>query len=201
MPNTAVFHPSYFPSILQYAMMLQKNPVLFEVNDHFQKQTYRNRCYIYGANGKQLLNVPITKKSGKQVSKDVLVNYDENWQKEHVKSLISAYKSSPFFEFYIDDLMPIFTKKEKYLVDLNIAVFQLLNDAIQVEIPFELTADYQLEFTNDFRFLVNAKQETNVLFPKYIQVFQEKHSFIPNLSILDLLFNEGPNTEMYLMKI
>ncbi len=180
--------------------MLHRDSVFFEINDNYQKQTYRNRCYIYGANGKQLLNVPISKNSGKQKSKDILVNYAENWQKEHLKSLISAYQSSPFFEFYIDDLMPVFTTKEKYLVDLNIKIFQILNDAIQVEIPFKLTNEYQEFCEEDYRFLANAKKESIPNLPKYTQVFQEKHGFIPNLSILDLLFNEGPNTELYLKK-
>ena len=201
MLEKAIFHPTYFPSIVQYALMVKHKDIVFEVNGNFQKQTYRNRCYILGANGKQLLNVPISKKSGKQKTKDILVNYSENWQKEHLKSLISAYKSSPFFEFYIDDLMPIFTKKEKYLTDLNTTVFSLLNEAIQVNIPYELSKEYITDNENDFRYLVNAKKEKIQKLPKYTQVFSDKYHFKPNLSILDLLFNEGPNAEMYLKSL
>jgi len=201
MVEFSVFHPTYFPTIYQYAKMLQSRKVVFEVEDNYQKQTYRNRCFIYGANGKQLLNVPVTKVSGKQKTKDVLISYNANWQKEHVKSLISAYKSSPFFEFYIDELMPVFIEQKKYLLDLNIFIFSKLNEALQVDIPFKITADYSKEIDNDFRYLVNAKKEITPNLPKYTQVFQEKHQFIPNLSILDLLFNEGPNAEMYLLNI
>ena len=196
-----VFHPTYFPTIYQYAKMLQSRKVVFEVEDNYQKQTYRNRCFIYGANGKQLLNVPVTKVSGKQKTKDILINYSANWQKEHVKSLISAYKSSPFFEFYIDELMPVFMEQKKYLLDLNIFIFSKLNEALQIDIPFKMTADYGKEIDNDFRYLVNAKKEISLNLPKYTQVFQKKHGFIPNLSILDLLFNEGPNAEMYLLNL
>ena len=115
--------------------------------------------------------------------------------------MISAYKSSPFFEFYIDELMPVFIEQKKYLLDLNIFIFSKLNEALQVDIPFKITADYSKEIDNDFRYLVNAKKEITPNLPKYTQVFQEKHQFIPNLSILDLLFNEGPNAEMYLLNI
>ena len=198
MLEKAIFHPTYFPSIVQYALMVKHKDIVFEVNGNFQKQTYRNRCYILGANGKQLLNVPISKKSGKQKTKDIIINYSENWQKEHLKSLISAYKSSPFFEFYIDDFMPIFTKKEKYLINLNTTIFSLLNEAIQVNIPYELSKEYITDSENNFRYLVNAKKEALVQMPKYTQVFSNKYGFIPNLSMLDLLFNEGPNAEMYL---
>lgn len=199
MENFPVFHPTYFPTVYQYVKMLACKEVVFEVNDNYQKQTYRNRCFIYGANGKQLLNVPISKASGKQKSKDILVNYSSNWQKEHLKSLISAYKSSPFFEFYIDELMPVFTNQVNYLVDLNVLIFTILNDALQIEIPFYKTKEYHQETTNDFRYLVNAKKEFVLSLPSYTQVFQEKHGFIANLSILDLLFNVGPNAEMYLL--
>jgi len=199
MENFPVFHPTYFPTIYQYVKMLNSNKVLFEVYDNYQKQTYRNRCFIYGANGKQLLNVPVSKASGKQKSKDILVSYSSNWQKEHLKSLISAYKSSPFFEFYIDELMPVFTNQIKYLVDLNVLLFTILNDALQIEIPFYKTKEYHKETTNDFRYLVNAKKEFGLSLPSYTQVFQGKYDFIANLSILDLLFNEGPNAEMYLL--
>ncbi len=201
MVELPVFHPTYFPTIYQYAKMLQSRKVVFEVEDNYQKQTYRNRCFIYGANGKQLLNVPVTKVSGKQKTKDILINYSANWQKEHVKSLISAYKSSPFFEFYIDELMPVFMEQKKYLLDLNISIFSKLNEALQIDIPFKMTADYGKEIDNDFRYLVNAKKDITPNLPKYIQVFHEKHGFIPNLSILDLLFNEGPNAEMYLLNL
>ena len=181
-------------------MSLEKE-LVFEVNDNFQKQTYRNRCYIYGANGKQLLNIPIQKISGKQLTKDVKIDYGSNWQMEHLKSLHSAYRSSPFFEFYIDDLEELFTKKETFLLDLNIQTIQKVMDALQLKVDYLLSKSYEKDLFNDYRFLVNAKSKEKFNFPTYTQVFNNKHGFIENLSILDLLFLEGPASELYIKKL
>ena len=196
-----IFHPTYFPSIRQFALMSLEKELVFEVNDNFQKQTYRNRCYIYGANGKQLLNIPIQKISGKQLTKDVKIDYGSNWQMEHLKSLHSAYRSSPFFEFYIDDLEELFTKKETFLLDLNIQTIQKVMDALQLKVDYLLSKSYEKDLFNDYRFLVNAKSKEKFNFPTYTQVFNNKYGFIENLSILDLLFLEGPASELYIKKL
>jgi len=196
----STFHPTYFSSIYQFVKMLQTGTIIFEAADNFQKQTYRNRCYIYGANGKQLLNIPTQKVSGKQLTKDVKIDYSENWQSLHLKSLISAYRSSPFFEFYIDDLQILFTKKEEFLMDLNINTFKIITDLLPVKIPFSKTITFSNELENDFRSLVNSKSKEMHHLPKYTQVFNDKHGYLENLSILDLLFNEGPNALLYLEK-
>ena len=195
-----LFHPTYFPSIYQFALMMEDGKIEFEIFDNFQKQTYRNRCYIYGANGKQLLNVPIQKISGKkQLIKDVKIDYKSNWHSEHLKSLYSAYSSSPFFEYYIDDLKSIFENKEKFLLDLNIKIFYKIQDALELKIKFKKTSEYNTENVDyDFRYLVNAKAKLFIDFPKYTQVFDSKYNFISNLSILDLLFMEGPASVIYL---
>ncbi len=180
--------------------MIEAKVVIFEVLDNYQKQTYRNRCYIYGANGKQLLNIPIVKGSSKQKTKDIKISYAENWRKEHLKSLDSAYKSSPFYEFYIYDILPIFTNKTTFLLDFNLKIFELINSLLPINISYSKSTEYQIKVKNDYRFLVNAKQEITDILPKYTQVFSEKHGFIENLSILDLLFNEGTNAILYLEK-
>ena len=108
-----IVQPSYFSPITQYATILRSEEIVFETADNFQKQTYRNRCYICSPNGKQLLNIPIKRSpNGKQKTKDVLIDYDtDDWQKNHLKSFQAAYRSSPFFEFYEDELLAIFEKK------------------------------------------------------------------------------------------
>jgi hypothetical protein len=197
-----LFQPTYFAPIIQYVAMVQTENVVFEVEDNFQKQTYRNRCYIYGANGRQLLTVPVVhlKNSGKQKTKDIQIDTASNWQKLQVKALQSAYSSSPFFEFYEEDLLPIFEKQYKFLLDLNIKTFAVICESLQMEIPYMQTKDFQLELPHeqDFRFLANAKSTADFDLKKYVQVFDEKYGFLSNLSILDLLFNEGPNALNYL---
>lgn len=195
------FHPTYFYAIAQFALMLRNGKFTFEVHDNFQKQTYRNRCYVYGANGKQLLNVPVQKISGKQLYRNVKIDYRSNWQSEHLKTLYSAYNSSPFFEYYIDDLNELFSKKETYLIDLNINIFKKITKLLQEQINFNKTTDYNLKIQKDYRYLVNAKAKETFKLDKYTQVFDNKHGFISNLSILDLLFNEGPAANIYLSKI
>lgn len=197
----STFHPTYFPTIFQFVKIVQAQSIIFEVEDNFQKQTYRNRCYIYGANGKQLLNIPVQKKTGKQKTKEVKIDYSENWQNSHLKSLNSAYSSSPFFEYYIDDFRTIFNKKETYLIDLNINIFKILCSLLPIETTFIKNNTYKKELINDFRYLVNSKKEISFNLPKYTQVFSNKYGFMQNLSILDLLFMEGPNALLYLEKL
>ncbi len=200
----SLFLPTYFSPISQYSAIVNSDDIVFEVEDNFQKQTYRNRCYIYGANGKQLLNIPVKhpKTAGRKKTKDTLVENVSPWQNQHLKSLQSAYRTSPFFEFYIDDLMPIFTKEYKFLVDVNIDTFSILMDALQFPLNYSKTTEYELLPKEiDFRNLAIDKKGIEVKTPKYIQMFDDKHGFLPNLSILDLLFMEGPNTISFLEKI
>ncbi|MFP2994484.1 WbqC family protein [Spongiivirga sp. MCCC 1A20706] len=198
---TPLLHPCYFGSIAQYAIMSQHPNVIFEAHDNYQKQTYRNRMYIYGANGKQLLNIPVQHQKGKKIQyTDVLISYVENWQKEHWKSLESAYRTSPFFEFYEDELAIIYKDKEERLMNFNLKCHQFLSDNLPLETQIKKSKDFKAYGDdNDFRYLVNAKQRTQGIFlPPYTQVFSSKHGFISNLSVLDLLFNEGPNAISYL---
>lgn len=198
--NSVLVQPTYFSTIAQYVAIAKCNQIIFEVEDNFQKQTYRNRCYINTANGKQLLNVPVKHQKGvKQKTKDVKIDYKDNWQKQHLKALKTAYSSSPFFEFYIDDLLPLYEKKQTYLLDLNIESHLLIMDALQLDIPFKKSENYitKTEYL-DLRHLAIDKNKASYNFERYIQVFEQNNGFISNLSILDLLFLEGPNALNYL---
>ncbi|MFD1294614.1 WbqC family protein [Lutibacter holmesii] len=195
-----LIQPTYFSPIIQYVGIVNANKIIFEVEDNFQKQTYRNRCYINTANGKHLLNVPVQHNKGiKQKTKDVKIDYKDSWNKLHLKTLQTAYNSSPFFEFYIDDLLAVFEKQTTFLLDLNLKCHNFIMDCLQIDIATHKTTAYSVETTNtDLRKLAIAKGEKPFQLERYIQVFEENNGFIPNLSILDLIFMEGPNTLNYL---
>jgi hypothetical protein len=197
-----LIHPSYFPSISHYIALVQADKVMFEMEDNFQKQTNRNRMYIYSPNGIQLLNVPIKHSPEKhQKYKDVRIENDFAWQKNHFKSLEAAYRTSPFFEYFEDDFRPIFEKKHDFLMELNLEIFELVNKSLGIIITSNETVEYfheAIDF-NDLRPLINGKKDATKI-EAYTQVFEEKHGFLNNLSILDLLFNEGRYAVDYLKK-
>ncbi|SEA65818.1 WbqC family protein [Bizionia paragorgiae] len=196
-----ILHPTYFPSIETFVAIVSASSVVFEICDNYQKQTYRNRCYIYAANGKLQLSVPViyTQKN-RQLYQDVQIANTYNWQDIHFKSLESAYRTSPFYEYYIDDLKPLFTKQYDSILEFNLACFEVICDALQLDITINKTTEFKKNYTDnlDLRGLVNAKKDTAPQFDNYTQVFSPKHGYINNLSILDLLFNEGPSALSYL---
>ena len=199
----ALFIPTYFAPISQYSEIINSDEVLFEVHDNFQKQSFRNRCYIFNTNGKQLLNIPVKhpNSSSRKQTKDTLVENATHWQDQHFKSLKTAYRNSPFFEFYVDDLAHIFEKKYTYLQDINIDTFLFVSEALQISSNFKKTSSYiEVLESNDFRNLAAIKTQPKNLVKPYIQMFDDKHGFLPNLSILDLLFMEGPNAISFLEK-
>lgn len=180
--------------------MAQSEKIVLEMEDNFQKQTNRNRMYIYSPNGVQLLNIPIKHSAftAHQKTKDVQLETAFDWQKQHFKSLEAAYRSSPFFEYFEDDIVPIFEKKHKYLMDLNLQTMEIVSKCLGMPFQPESTVEYFKEASQtDFRSLINGKKDFSE-FDVYTQVFEEKHGYINNLSILDLLFNEGRHALAYL---
>jgi hypothetical protein len=190
-----LIHPTYFPSISHYVAMAQSEKIVFEMEDNFQKQTNRNRTYIYSPNGIQLLNIPV--KHSKQIhqkTKDVKIETDFDWQKQHFKSLEAAYRSSPFFEYFEDEIRPVFEKKHAFLLDLNFEAMDIISKCLRMKFEYDTTTEYFHEVDSntilDFRTLADGKKDDSQFEP-YIQVFEEKQGFLNNLSVLDLLFNEG----------
>jgi hypothetical protein len=195
-----LLYPTCFPTIASYIVIAQAERLVFEVNDSYQKQTYRNRCYIYGANGKLGLYIPVQySQKNRQNTSEILIDNSSNWQSTHWKSLESAYKKSPYFEYYQDELISLFTRKKDSLLVFNLECIEVVNRCLNLDIDSSKTINFNKEKKeNDYRYLVNARKESEIKINPYIQVFQEKHGFINNLSILDLLFNEGPNAKSYL---
>ena len=199
-----ILHPTYFPTIAHFVAIAKSSTVTFERHDNFQKQSYRNRMNIYGANGKLSLNVPVSraKNTDKLKYSETTILSVEDWQKQHWKSIESAYKSSPFFEYYEDEIKPFFFSPQTDLYELNIQIYKKLCECIEIDIPFNFTSEYIKSYEKDeaidVRFISRAKKEHEVKLEKYTQVFGDRHGFLNNLSILDLLFNEGPNTLSYL---
>ena len=186
--------------------VLVQHEVIWEVNDNFQKQTYRNRYHICTDQGLHKLSIPIKHvggKDGRQKYAEVRIENSYRWQIQHWRTLQTAYRTSPFFEYYEDDLAPLFQKEYKFLLDFNWESLNFLANALQIIYPQEHTVEYKKDFDqgNDMRFLVNAKKKVSFDLPTYNQVFSDRHGFIANTSTLDLIFNEGPNAIAYLKNL
>lgn len=188
-----IIHPTYFPSISHYVAIAKSTGLVLEYEDNFQKQTNRNRMYICSPNGLQLLNIPVKHAIiTHQKTKDVRIENDFDWQKQHFKSLEAAYRSSPFFEYFEDDLRIIFEKKHQFLMDLNIETMEFVSRCLRFPFNYEKSEEYHKNTDKilDFRHLADGKKDKS-LFIKYPQVFEQRTGFLNNLSVLDLIFNEG----------
>lgn len=197
---------AYFPPVQYISKIKNSFEILIEQFESYGKQSYRNRCDIMTANGIMTLSVPVVKGSSiKILTKDVLIDYSTNWQKLHFKGIESAYKNSPYYDYYIDNFAHFFERKEKFLLDINTKILKEIMDNIQIQRPVKLTEDYYAAPENciDLRDIIHpkpARRRTDEPFaPKpYHQTFAERFPFAPNLSILDLLFNMGPEAKSYL---
>ena len=197
-----IIHPTYFPNIFSFKTIINSTNILFEVNDHYVKQTLRNRTSIHAANGKLNLSVPVKFSSTKKEKyKDIKICYDSNWQKIHLKSIESAYKNSPFYDFFEDYFINFYNKKEKFLVDLNFSSIRLIFEILEKELNCNFTNEYLEKYVDltDYRSLLTNKNfNEKVDFKNYTQVFQEKNGFIENLSSIDLIFNKGLDFEEFI---
>jgi hypothetical protein len=202
MEKGAVFPLFYLPSIEYFSKILKyKDALLIENSENFLKQSYRNRAVIHSPNGALDLIVPVIKGSKNHtIVKDVKISYDFKWQRLHWKSLETSYRSSAYFEFYEDDLIGFYEKKWEFLFDFNEELLQLLNRFLKINIEYKYTNTYQLTYStlDDYRGSIHPKHFSDINFKPYFQVFQERNGFLPNLSIVDLVFNQGPQSIKYL---
>lgn len=196
-----LFSTAYFPSISYMARFLQEDAPVVEVWETYHKQTYRNRCRVMTANGVESLSVPVVKVNGNHtMTKDIVISPIEPWQHIHSRCLESAYKASPYFDHYYNYLQPIFETRFERLIDLNDAALEAVLKMLKVEKEIVHTTDYVREAEYDLREAFSPKQFLDAsLFTPYYQVFSDKFPFTPDLSILDLLFCEGPEARNYLL--
>ena len=212
--STALLQTTYFGPIQWYQKLYRYDHCLIEQYDSYQKQTYRNRCVIATANGPQALTVPVEGTNEKCLVKDLRISDHNNWRRIHWNALLSAYSESPFFDYYADDIHPFFEKKYDFLIDFNEAIRQKVCELLDIHPNVEYTQSFLSPLTSnpspithrpspliDFREVINAKHplaDADFQPQRYWQVFEGKHGFQANLSILDLLFNMGPESIFYL---
>lgn len=204
--SNILFNTAYFPPVQYFSKIKECSEILIEQYESYGKQSYRNRCDIMTANGIMTLSVPVIKgATTKILTKDVQVDYSTNWQKLHFKGIESAYKNSPYYDYYIDHFTRFFERKEKFLLDLNTKILKELMDNMQLQRPVKFSEDYHPLYENltDLRDVIHPKPsrrrlEDTFIAKPYHQTFAERFPFAPNLSILDLLFNTGPESQSYL---
>jgi hypothetical protein len=194
---------SYFAPVSYYAALLRAGEITVELYEHFPKQTWRNRCTIYSPNGMQHLVVPLDGRKDKTLTKDIRISYDRDWQTLHWRSLEAAYRSSPYFEFYEDDFAPFYEERYASLVEFNTRIQEKVMELLKIQKDIHCTGAYEARPAGltDLRHLVSKEEVRGKQFPRYMQVFENKHGFLSNLSIADLLFNLGPRAPDYLREL
>jgi hypothetical protein len=206
--STALFSTAYFAPIQYYMHWRDSESPVLEACEHYIKQTWRNRCVIGTANGPMTLSLPVDGDSEKTTIRDVRISGHGNWQHLHWNSIESAYNSSPFFEYYADDLRPFFEKRPGFLFDFNEEIRAKMCELLEIQKHVRITSEYYRaeilpDGWKDFRNIIHPKKDPELVDPdftakQYYQVFDRKFGFQPNLSILDLLFNMGPEAILFL---
>lgn len=197
---------AYLPPIQYFSKFILNSEIWLEQHENYQKQSYRNRCHIYGANGLQSLIIPVTKPDGQHNNiRTVRTDQEKKWQKNHWKAIESAYRLSPWFEYYADGFSVFYQRKTDLLFEWNLMLIRHIADILQLDVSIRLTKSYEKPVNDiaDFRYVIHpkeksAKNDTAFRPLPYPQVFSSKFGFLPNLSIIDLIFNEGPYAKVIL---
>jgi len=195
--STVLLSTAYLPNVNYLSQVLNHDVVVIEKHEHFVKQTYRNRCEILTSNGKLSLSIPLVKQTDKEVVADKKISYAEDWQKQHWRAITSAYKNSPYFEFFEDEFKPFYENKYELLFDYNTQLLQTILHILRVKKQIEFTKQFGISPSDcfDLRALSDLNNSDNLNLKPYYQVFADKQGFTSNLSCLDALFNIGLETK------
>lgn len=201
MPGKIYLSTAYLPPAEYFSKIREAEKVFIESRENYIKQSYRNRCYILTAGGVQLLTIPVYHGSlYKTHIDDIQIDYTKRWQQVHIGALKSAYNSSPYFLYYSGKIESIILRNHKYLLDLNM---ELLNEILMI-LKIDIKPEYTSEFLpvnkiqGDYRYTINPKKGSSYVQKEYFQVFNSIHGFVSGLSIIDLIFNLGPEAVNYL---
>lgn len=193
--KTVLLSTAYLPNVHYLSQVINCDTIVIEKHENFVKQTYRNRCDIATASGKLSLSIPLIKQTDKELISDKKISYAEDWQKQHWRTIVSAYKNSPYFEFFEDEFKPFYENQFEFLLDYNTQLLQTILHILRVKKQIEFTQTFELNPLQviDLRNLSDI-EKIDVEVKSYYQVFADKIGFIPNVSCLDALFNIGLNT-------
>ncbi|MDR1332562.1 MAG: WbqC family protein [Tannerella sp.] len=191
---TVYLSTAYLAPVQYYARLLAFDAAVVEAYENYRKQTYRNRCHIAGANGMLPLSIPVEKRpGGKCLTRDVRISEHGGWRRRHWQALVSAYGSSPFFDYYRDDFAPFYERRYAFLLDFNEALRETVCTLLDVRPAVRLSTRYEACVGNDFRESIRPAGDAGTFRPqRYGQVFENRYGFMPDLSVADLLFNMGP---------
>lgn len=186
---------AYLPNLQYLSQVINAGTVVLEKHENFMKQSYRNRCEIMGSNGKLSLSIPLVKQADKELISEKKISYAENWQQQHWRTITSAYKNSPYFEFFEDELKPFYDTQFELLFDYNTQLLQAVLHILRVKKQIQFTANFAAKPSDiaDLRSLSDLSNDMYLVKP-YYQVFADKYGFMSNLSCLDALFNVGLRT-------
>lgn len=201
MSGNILVSSAYLPPVEYFSLISHSDEILIEKEENYLKQSYRNRCYILSAHGPQILSVPVYLGSlHKTPTKDIRIDYSKRWQQVHLGAFTASYNSSPYFEFYFDSFDKIISQNHVFLLDLNMELTRAVLNILKVNNTISYTTEFKPidSMENDFRYKIAPKKESHFQVKKYIQVFNNVNGFTPGLTILDLIFNIGPDSFNYL---
>lgn len=206
--NPILLSTAYFPPVSWMAAAVQSGSIKLEIHETYPKQTFRNRCNIATSSGILSLTVPVKRVNGNHTkTSDIRIDNGERWQMLHWRSIVTAYNKSPYFLYYRDIFEPIFQKKQQSLVELNTEILEGILLSLKIKtIDIQYTTEYEMnpdyyDLRNSFHPKLNSSQKITYSLPRYIQTFEEKYGYMPDLSSIDLLFNLGPDTLPYLSQV